>query len=145
VFAVHASREASTPAQHLILTHSTISSLADSDIDQLYEKLKHHIGINSKGGTVEEMEKLVQGSNNSVSQIRDEMRASVATLTSRVDKVHLDLQKQNGVIVGIQFEAQHTVNDLATQFKDLQELVVSLMLPSTSSTRTTAHLEQDKI
>lgn len=85
---------------------------------------------------------LVQESSESVNKIRYEMKDSVAVLTSRVDKIHQDSPKQNSVIVGIQREAQHTVNDLVMQFTELKELV-KLMHPGTVPTRTSAHWEHE--
>jgi len=52
---------------------TSISSLMDSDLDQLYERLKHHVEVvddSSPRISVEEMEKILQQSNKNISQVQ---------------------------------------------------------------------------
>ncbi len=83
--------------------------------------------------STEDKECLVTQSHAEISQVRSEMQESVKSLTSKVDKVYMDIHKQNCVIVGIQREVQATVNDLSTQFHELKQLVLSLLSPSVST------------
>ncbi len=89
------------------------------------------------------MEAIVQESNQAVQEIRQEMHESVQVLSTHVEKFHLDINKQNGVIVGIQKEVQATVNDLSAQCRELKELVMNL-LPSQVSTRREAPAGQSQ-
>jgi hypothetical protein len=52
-----------------------------------------------------------------------------------VEKLHMDINKQSGAIVGIQREVQLSVNYLSAQFKDLQELVMKLLPLQVSTSR----------
>jgi len=120
-----------------------ISSLTDHDLDQLYEQLKHHMDIvddQSPGVTTEEMERMVNGSNQNLLQVRDEMRASVADLKAEVTDISNSVEKQNAVVVMLQktLEATSTdlktsinqqVADLSAQIQGLRTLVISLMPP----------------
>jgi Mg2+ and Co2+ transporter CorA len=120
-----------------------ISSLTDHDLDQLYEQLKHHMDIvddQSPGVTTEEMERMVNESNQNLLQVRDEMRASVADLKAEVTNISNSVKKQNAVVVMLQktLEATSTdlktsinqqVADLSAQIQGLRTLVISLMPP----------------
>jgi hypothetical protein len=92
----------SSPAQTQQFT--SITSLTDQDLDQLYERLKHHVEVvddDSPGISTEEMEKMVQESNNTILQAREEMCKSVAELTAQVDNINTAVRKQNVVIVAL--------------------------------------------
>jgi hypothetical protein len=116
----------------------------DSDIDKLYECLKHHVDTgddSSPGITSEEMEKIVNESNNNLLQVREEMRTSVAALTAQVDNINTAVKKQNVVVVGLQKTLEATskdlkdsvnqqVADLSSQIQGLRNLVLSLLPPS---------------
>lgn len=94
---------------------TSISSLMDSDLDQLYERLKHHVEVvddSSPRISVEEMEKIVQQSNKNISQVQQEMRDSVAQLATSVDHNNIAMKKQNAVVVGLQKTMEATVTDL---------------------------------
>ena len=121
-----------------------ISSLTDHDLDQLYEQLKHHMDIvddQSPGVTTEEMERMVNESNQNLLQVRDEMRASVADLKAEVTNISNSVKKQNAVVVMLQktLEATSTdlktsvnqqVADLSSQIQGLRTLVISLLPPT---------------
>lgn len=105
-----------------------ISSLTDQDLDQLYERLKHHINIvddTSPGITTEEMERMVTESNNTILQVREEMRTSVADLKADVANIGAQVKKQNAVVVGVQKMLETTSQDL----KDSVNKQVSNYLP----------------
>jgi hypothetical protein len=123
---------------------TSISSLMDSDIDKLYECLKHYVDTgddSSPGITSEEMEKIVNELNNNLLQVREEMRTSVAALTAQVDNINTAVKKQNVVVVGLQKTLEATskdlkdsvnqqVADLSSQIQGLRNLVLSLLPPS---------------
>jgi hypothetical protein len=105
------------PSQTNTNTCTSISSITEAELDSLYERLKHKISSESgdtPGVSTEDMERLVTQSHAEISQVRSEVQESVKSLTSQVDKLHMDINKQNCVIVGIQREVQATVNDLLT-------------------------------
>jgi hypothetical protein len=123
---------------------TNISSLTDQDIDQLYERLKHHIDIvddSSPGINTEDMERMVNESNNTILQVREEMRASVEELKAEVASISAQVKKQNAVVVGVQKMVETTsqdlkdsvnrqVADLSTQIQGLRSLVMALLPPS---------------
>jgi hypothetical protein len=123
---------------------TNISSLTDQDIDQLYERLKHHIDIvddSSPGINTEDMERMVNESNNTILQVREEMRASVEELKAEVASICAQVKKQNAVVVGVQKMLETTsqdlkdsvnrqVADLSTQIQRLRSLVMALLPPS---------------
>ena len=132
----------SSPAQTQQFT--SISSLTDQDLDQLYERLKRHVEVvddDSPGISTEEMEKMVQESNNTILQAREETRKSVAELTAQVDNINTAVRKQNVVVVALQKTLAETsldlktsvnekVGDLSSQIQELRSLVMSLLPPS---------------
>jgi electron transfer flavoprotein alpha subunit len=115
--------------------------LTDTDLDQLYERLKHHVDAgedSSPGVTSEKMEKIVNGLNNNLLQVREEMRTSVAMLTAQVNNINTEVKKQNAVVVGLQKTLEATskdlkdsvnkqVADLSSQIQGLRNLELSLM------------------
>jgi len=65
-----------------------VSSLTNDDLDKLYERLKHNSTAPEEGGlSSDELEKMVQDSNSAIQQVRDEMKASVAELSSQVNTI----------------------------------------------------------
>jgi methyl-accepting chemotaxis protein len=113
--------------------------LTDQDLDQLYERLKYHVEVvddDSPGISTEEMEKMVQESNNTILQAREETRKSVAELTAQVDNINTAVRKQNVVVVALQktlaetsLELKTSVNEkvgnLSSQIQELRSLVMS--------------------
>jgi hypothetical protein len=136
----------SSPAQTQQFT--SISSLTDQDLDQLYERLKRHVEVvddDSPGISTEEMEKIVQESNNTILQAREEMRKSVAELSAQVDNINTAVRKKNVVVVALQKTLAETsldlktsvnekVGDLSSQIQELHSLVISLLPPSAHKT-----------
>jgi methyl-accepting chemotaxis protein len=55
----------------------------------------------SPGISTEDMEKMVQDSNEAISQVREEMRASVAELATEMTSISTAVKKQNAVVVGV--------------------------------------------
>jgi len=120
---------------------TTVSSLTDHDLDQLYERLKQHVTVevdDSPGISTEDMERIVQDSNNIIQQVRNEMRTSVANLTAEVTKIGDQVKRQNAVVVGVQKTLEATTKDikdsvnqqvaeLTNQIQSLRTLVISLM------------------
>jgi hypothetical protein len=47
------------------------------------------------------MEKMVQESNEAISQVREEMRASVAEVAAEMTSISTAVKKQNAVVVGV--------------------------------------------
>jgi len=94
---------------------TNVSSLTDHDLDQLYERLKHHVALGddaSPGISAEDMERMVKESNNSIQQVRDEMSTSVTTLTEEITKIGEQVKRQNVVVVGVQKSLEATSKDL---------------------------------
>lgn len=124
---------------------TAVSSITTEELDLLYERLKHHVNPTSDPNAVpgvssDELDKVVQESNQNIQQIRDEMRQSVAVLTSNVEKLELAVRKQNGVVVGISRTLEATsqdikesvdlkFNDLSTQIQELRKMIL-VALPS---------------
>ena len=120
---------------------TTVSSLTDHDLDQLYERLKQHVMVeidDSPGISTEDMERIVQDSNNIIQQVRSEMRTSVVNLTVEVTKIGDQVKRQNAVVVGVQKTLEVTTKDikdsvnqqvaeLTNQIQSLRTLVISLM------------------
>jgi hypothetical protein len=133
-----------TPTQTHTQQATTISSLTDQDLDQLYERLKHHVDIvddQSPGVTAEEMERIVNESNQNIMQVREEMRTSVTDLKEEITNISNSVKKQNAVVVMLQktLEATSTdlktsvnqqVADLSSQIQGLRTLVISLLPPT---------------
>jgi len=94
---------------------TTISSLTDQDLDQLYERFKHRVENSdgtSPGITSEELEKLAQDSNTELQQVRDEMCTSVEDLAAHIDNINIAVKKQNTVIAGLQITLETTSKDI---------------------------------
>jgi hypothetical protein len=121
---------------------ASMSSITTNDLDQLYERLKHHIGddATSQGSSVADLEKQVTQSSQDIQLLRQDMHQTVAQLSTRLDQMHSDMCKQNSVIVGIQRDFQMTITDMTSQFKELKNLVASLIQHSPpASTRDIMH------
>jgi len=132
-----------TTTQNLTQQVTNVSSLTDNDIDQLYDRLKHHIGIaddSSPGITTEDMERMVNESNNNLQQVCEEMRTSVEDLKVEVASISAQVKKQNAVVVGVQKPLETTskdlkdsvnkqVADLSSQVRDIRSLVMALLPP----------------
>jgi hypothetical protein len=119
-----------------------MSSITTSDLDQLYECLKHHIGDDAmlQGFSEADLEKQVTQSSQDIQLLRQDMHQTVAQLSTRLDQMHSDMCKQNSVIVGIQRDFQMTITDMTSQFKELKNLVALLIQHSPpASTRDTMH------
>lgn len=129
------------PPQATANSTGSISSLTSTELDQLYERLKHHIDkdtTTSQGISASEMEQHVKKSNQDIQIMRQYMNDSITQLSTRLDQMHSDINKQNAVIVGIQREFQTSITDMTTQFTDLKNLVTSFFQSSLpASTRTT--------
>jgi hypothetical protein len=120
---------------------TTVSSLTDHDLDQLYERLKQHVMVeidDSPGISTEDMERIVQDSNNIIQQVRSEMRTSVVNLTVEVTKIGDQVKRQNAVVVGVQKTLEVTTKDikdsvnqqvaeLTNQIHSLRTMFISLM------------------
>lgn len=79
-------------------------SLTDSDQDKLYERLKDRVvgsGNTKTGISAEELETIVRTSNENITQVRQEMKESVAHLSSQVVSINLSVKKQNTVVAGL--------------------------------------------
>jgi hypothetical protein len=73
-----------------------VSSLTNDDLDKLYERLKHHSTAPEEGGlSSDELEEMVQDSNSVIQQVHDEMKASVAELSSQVNTIGTQVSKEN--------------------------------------------------
>ena len=97
------------------VTQTTISSLTDQDLDQLYEQFKHRVKNSdgtSPGITSEEPPKRVQDSNTELQQVRDAMRMSVEDLAAPIDNINIAVKKQNTVIAGLQITLEMTSKDI---------------------------------
>lgn len=121
---------------------TAVSSLTTEELDQLYERLKHHTGVtdDSHGVSSDDLEKAVEESNKTIMQVREEMRLSVEELSTNVAKIEKAVLKQNGVVLGISKTLEATsqdiktsvdlkFNDLSQQIQELRSLMSSL-LPS---------------
>jgi hydroxylamine reductase (hybrid-cluster protein) len=84
---------------------------------------------------------MVNESNNTILQVREEMRASVEELKAEVASISAQVKKQNAVVVGVQKMVETTsqdlkdsvnrqVADLSTQIQGLRSLVMALLPPS---------------
>jgi adenylosuccinate synthase len=64
--------------------------LPSDELDQLYERLKHHVEIvdDTQGVSTVDMEKIVQESHQQVQQVRQEMKDSVAQLANSIDDLN---------------------------------------------------------
>jgi uncharacterized phage infection (PIP) family protein YhgE len=93
------------------------------------------------------MEKMVQESNEAISQVREEMRASVAELAAEMTSISTAVKKQNAVVVGVQKTLEATSKDikdsvnqqvaeLSYQIESLRTLVMSLLPPSAQQAET---------
>jgi hypothetical protein len=123
---------------------TSVSSLTDSDFENLYERMKRYVisvDSTSQGISAEEMENIVTKSNDNISQVRQEMRDSVTQLASKVETINISVAKQNTVVAGLQLTLESTVTDLknsvnsqvntlALQIKELRELVLATLPPS---------------
>ena len=83
---------------------------------------------------------MVQDSNSAIQQVRDEMKASVAELSSQVNTIGTQVSKQNAVVLGLQKTLEATTSDLkqnvdikfhdlSKQIQDLRSMVIAA-LPS---------------
>jgi len=129
---------------------TSVSSLTDSDFENLYERMKRHVvsvDSTSQGISAEEMENIVNKSNDNISQVWQEMRDSVTQLASKVETINISVAKQNTVVAGLQLTMESTVTDLknsvnsqvntlALQIKELRELVLATLPPSVLQTMT---------
>jgi len=118
-----------------------VSSLTNDDLDKLYGRLKHHSTAPEEGGlSSDELEKMVQDSNSAIQQVHDEMKASVAELSSQVNTIGTQVSKQNAVVLGLQKTLEATTSDLKQnvdikfhdlpkQIQDLRSMVIEA-LPS---------------
>jgi hypothetical protein len=96
------------------------------------------ITTTSQGISASEMEQHVKKSNQDIQIMRQDMNYSITQLSTRLDQMHSDINKQNAVIVGIQREFQTSITDMTTQFTDLKNLVTSFFQSSLpASTRAT--------
>ncbi len=121
---------------------ASMSSITTRDLDQLYERLKHHIGDDAtlQGFIVADLEKQITQSSQDIQLLCQDMHQTVAQLSACLDQMHSDMCKQNSVIVGIQRDFQMTITDMTSQFKELKNVMASLIQPSPpASTRDTMH------
>jgi hypothetical protein len=67
-----------------------VSSLTSDELDQLYERLKHHVEIvdDTQGVSTADMEKIVQESHQLFQQVPQEMKDSVAKLANSIDDLN---------------------------------------------------------
>jgi len=122
---------------------TAVSSLTDSDLDQLYGWLKHHVEIineTSPGISSEDLEKIAQQSNDNISQVRQEFCESIQQLTSKVEAINVSVSKQNTVIAALQLQLEFTVTEMkqsvtdrfdnvSSQINKLRSLVLSSLPP----------------
>jgi leucyl-tRNA synthetase len=90
-----------------------VSELTNDDLDKLYERLKHHVKVtDDEGLSSDELEKMVQESNQNIKQVTEELRASVAEFSSQVNTISTQVSKQNTVVLGLQKTLEATTSDL---------------------------------
>jgi hypothetical protein len=92
----------SDAAQPSTSTPSTsISSLTNEDINQLYERMKHHVDSNIGQSTTlstAELEKQVTQSNLEINAVKQQLQQTVQNITEQVAQLSAEINKQNVIV-----------------------------------------------
>lgn len=122
------------------ITPTSISSLTNEDINQLYDRMKHHLDPSlgqSITLTAEELEQKISQSNLEIQEVKQQLQQTVQDLTGQVSNLaveinrqnvlvtgqvdHLkgEISKQNVIILGIQKEFQQHMADISAQLREI--------------------------
>jgi hypothetical protein len=137
--------EEATSSPSKLTTTTTMSSLTSTDIDLLYEKMKHHISSDygdSPAIKIEDLEIQVKNSSQEIKNITNQLEDTVKTMSlamqqqnTRVDNLALSIDKQNVIILGMQKDFQETMKHFSEQIQALYEKpITDQTLTPTSTT-----------
>ncbi len=119
---------------------TSISSLTNEDINQLYERMKHH--VESKVGqattlSTAELQQQVSQSNLEINAVKQQLQQTVQDISGQVDQLTTEISKQNSIvtsqmdtlkgeinrqniiILGMQKEFQQHMADFSAQLQEI--------------------------
>lgn len=112
-----------------VTTATTVSSLTSTDIDLLYDKMKHRISSDYGDHptvNIVDLETQVNSSSKEVKAIAKQLEGTFQTISvnlqqqnSRVDNLALSIDKQNVIILGMQKDFQDTMRVFSDQLQEL--------------------------
>jgi hypothetical protein len=129
----------------------TVSSVTSADLDRLFDKMKKYVAGNTdtSGLNIGDLEVKISQSTKEVQEVRDQLSATVATLTTRVDsladdlqrhnsKLSDDIQRQNVIILGMQQQFQDTMSEFSQKLQSMYKVANSepnYVSPSASTSK----------
>lgn len=120
----------------------SMSSLTSDDINELYEKMKHHITAShgeNPSVRIEELEHQFQISTKEIHDLREHLDQQVSSIATRVDNLAADINKQNAIILAMQREFTTAMKDFSTRLQQFHAIpgvnATSTPGPSTSGHR----------
>jgi hypothetical protein len=117
---------------------TSLSALTSSDIDQLYEKMKHNISKEYGDNPtikIDELERQVNISSQEIKLVKQTLDESVNTITARVDDLTTTIHKQNTIILGMQKDFQETMSEFSSRLTAIyaQSSVQQPLTPAVST------------
>jgi hypothetical protein len=101
---------------------TTASSLTSLTIDELYDKMKHHIQKeygDNPGVKIDVLEEQIKSSSHDIKLLKEQIDSTTASLNTRMDTLATTIDKQNAIILAMQRDFQATMQDITKQLTRL--------------------------
>jgi hypothetical protein len=94
-------------------------------MDALFERMKPYIASDTSisGITIKELDARMKQSHDEVISIRDGLNTSITSLSTRLDSISSNMDRQNSIILGMEGQFKETLADFSNKIKELYELM----------------------
>ncbi len=124
----------------------SMSSLTSDDINELYEKMKHHITAShgeNPSVCIDELEQQFQISTKEIHDLRKHLDQQVGSIATRVDNLAADIKMQNAIILAMQREFTTSMKDFSTCLQQFHA-IPGITATSTPGPSTIGHRHWDE-
>jgi predicted nucleic acid-binding Zn-ribbon protein len=108
-------------------------------MDALFRRLQPFIAsdVSSTGITIEELDERMKKSHEEVISIRDGLNSSITNLSSRLENMSNNMDRQNSIILGMEGQFRDTFSAFSDKIKELHDLIRQTSTSNTPSAAST--------